>query len=365
MPTVAATVCSHRLTALQSLLSTQDCPNWLISRPSDIFYYTGFGFLLAEEREAFLMVTPERVMLWYASFSPLPTSVPCAAQPMNGILDVLAWIKLQELTNVAIDGSDLSVQEHRLLFADATKLFSIDLDRKVIWEQRSIKDELEQQCIIAASTITTATFTNIKNQIKTGMTEIEVANLLDQTLRAAGATPAFPTIVAFGSNSALPHHQPTDQILEAETTILLDFGAKLQSYCSDFTRTWWHGNLPSEQFQTVATAVQKAYTAGITLLSELDLKTKPLTASNIDQAVRTSISQSGFGEKFIHTTGHGLGLEIHEPPSVSSRNYQPLLPGMTITIEPGVYLTGEFGYRFENTVLVTANGLLITTEQKT
>ncbi len=360
----SATIWSTRLAQLQQQLPQSLGHWWLISRPSDVHYYTGFGFLVAEEREAYLLVSAQEAILWYASFSPLPTQLPCRAQPMRGLASVMGWLHQQQTAeaqpiNLAIDPTNLNVAEFRQCTTDATWHVT-DIDRQVIWRQRMIKDAIELAAITTASQITTQVFATVKAGVKVGVTEQAVTAKIDQLIRAAGAEPAFPTIVAFGAHCALPHHQPTTEALTPETVILIDFGAKLDGYCSDFTRTWWFGEHPSAEFQTVADTVQAAYKAGLEVVQTRTVET---TAAEIDQAARQIITKAGFGDYFIHTTGHGVGIEIHELPSVSQSSQQLLAANMVITIEPGIYLVDKFGYRFENTVLITDAGPIITTGQ--
>ncbi len=343
-----------RLKQLQTTISQNATPAFLLSRPSDITYYTGFQFLLSEEREAFLLVSATSAKLWYASFSPLPLNLACEAFPMRGISEVTQQLLELGLKDIALDPFSLTLAEYRII--SQTGIHITDLNREFVWQQRMLKDESEQELITQASRVTTQTFAALLPLIKTGVTEQELAYLLDTQMRALGAEPAFPTIVAFGAHSALPHHQPTNTTLEPETAILVDFGAKYRSYCSDFTRSWWFGSQPPASYQAIQTAVQHAYQAGLSALA------KPLTAQQLDGVVRSDLHQAGYGHAFIHTTGHGLGLEIHEPPSLSSSNSQNLKPAMVITIEPGIYLVGQFGYRFENTVLLTTSNPVITTD---
>lgn len=342
-----------RLQQLQTVIATHSLPPLLLSRPSDIAYYTGFQFLLSEEREAFLLVNSSQAKLWYASFSPLPPTIACETIPMRGIKEIAQQLTELQLTGIALDPFSLSLAEFRTI--SQTNIPISDLNREYIWQQRMIKDEFEQQSITQASQITTQAFASILPEIKIGITEQEVATQLDAKIRQLKAEPAFPTIVAFGPHSALPHHQPTSAVLQPETAVLIDFGAKYHSYCSDFTRSWWFGSHPPIQYQAIQTAVHHAYQVGIVALN------KQLTAQELDGVVRTDLHQAGYGHAFIHTTGHGLGLEIHEPPSLSTSNPQVLQPNMAITIEPGVYLENQFGYRFENTILLTDTNPIVTT----
>jgi Xaa-Pro dipeptidase len=298
-------------------------------------------------------VSSQTAILWYASFSPLPTQLPCQAEPMRGLASVRNWLEnhhdqTEVALQLAIDHTNLTVAEFRQL-SHQSKWEITDLDRAQIWHQRMIKDSTEIATITLASQITSQVFTTIQTEFVAGMTEQMVAHRIDELIRAAGAKPAFPTIVAFGAHSALPHHQPTATPLTAETAVLVDFGAQLDSYCSDFTRTWWFGTHSPTEFQTVAEIIRSAYKAGIEVVAK---RTPTTTAADVDSAVRQTITKAGFGDSFIHTTGHGLGLEIHEPPSLSQSNKQLLQTNMAITIEPGIYLPEKFGYRFENTVII-------------
>src|SRR6185369_4782244 len=128
--------------------------------------------------------------------------------------------------------------------------------------------------------------------------------------------PAFPTIVAFGAHATLPHHQPGATKLTSETSVLIDCGASVEGYNSDITRTVWFGKKTTPDYLKVKDIVDRAYQIGIECLQQRDLQNKTLTAKDIDVAVRGFISDAGYGNEYIHTTGHGIGLEVHEPPSV-------------------------------------------------
>lgn len=353
MPTLSASPYSARIKNLQAGIKDRSLTALFLSRPADIAYYTGFQFLLSEEREAFLLIGDSIAKLWYASFSPLPNNIACETIPMRSVAEVAQQVAQLQLSTIALDPFSITLAEQRMLAQSNTSL--TDLDRQIIWQQRAIKDNNELELITKASQITLQAFTAIVPKISTGLTEQDVAMLLDAQIRTLGAEPAFPTIVAFGNHTALPHHQPTQTKLSRETAILIDFGAKYQSYCSDFTRSWWFGTKPPITYQAISSAVRHAYQAGEHALSQ------SLTAQDLDAIVRTDIEQAGYGSAFIHTTGHGLGLEIHEPPSLSARNSQTLHANMALTIEPGIYLEGQFGYRHENTIILTNSKPIVTT----
>ena len=211
---------------------------------------------------------------------------------------------------------------------------------------------LRKSCHIAAEA-----FSQLLPTLKTGETEIEVSNRLDNLMRAKGAKgPSFDLIVAFGENGALPHHVTSDRKLKDNESVLIDFGCVYKGYCSDITRTFFHGT-PDGEFKKVYDIVQKAHDEGIKAL-------KPgLSARAADKVCRDIISDAGYGQYFIHSTGHGVGLEIHEAPAVSARSDEKVLleKGMSLTVEPGIYLIGKFGVRIEDTVLVTEKGCEVLT----
>jgi Xaa-Pro aminopeptidase len=215
---------------------------------------------------------------------------------------------------------------------------------------RVIKDETEIHKIKKAITITQKTldwvqkYTTHKRAL--GISEVELKNQVDQALIQAGATAtAFPTIVAFDDHTALPHHQPTSRKLKPNSIILIDLGAQYHLYNADMTRTWCLGT-PPPKFKAIEAIINAAYHAAAA-------KTTTDTPCNqIDKAARDLITAKGYGKHFIHSVGHGVGLEAHEPESLTPQNTHALASNMVITIEPGIYLPNHFGFRFENTLIV-------------
>jgi Xaa-Pro dipeptidase len=187
--------------------------------------------------------------------------------------------------------------------------------------------------------------------IKAGMTERELAGELSIQLLRAGSEPETPfsPIVASGPNAALPHAVPTDRQLSAGDTLILDWGAAHKGYKSDITRTFAIGEL-NEELMTVHAIVEQANASSRATV-------RPgATCGEIDRAAREAITAAGYGEYFIHRTGHGLGLEEHEPPNVRADEQTILEPGMAFTVEPGIYLPGQGGVRIEDDVVVTDEG---------
>jgi Xaa-Pro aminopeptidase len=192
-------------------------------------------------------------------------------------------------------------------------------------------------------------------RVRLGMRERDIAAELDYQMRLHGAEkPAFDTIVAAGAHSALPHAHPTGQRLEENDLLLIDMGACLDGYMSDMTRMAFLG-LPNKRVRTLYDAVLEAQLAGI------DAVRPGVTAAQVDGAARGVLKKHGLDREFVHSTGHGLGLEIHEGPRIGKKDQTVLRAGMVITIEPGAYIDRVGGVRIEDTVLVTANGCEVLT----
>ena len=211
---------------------------------------------------------------------------------------------------------------------------------------KTIKNEEELSNIQKACEITQTALWEEVSRIKEGITELELKKSIENKMISLGADGvAFDTIVAFGANSAVPHHLSGETKLCKNSVVLIDAGCKVNGYCSDITRTYFFGE-PTKKFINVYQSVYKA--------NELALREikSGVNGKEADDVARKYLSNCGFGEKFTHSLGHGVGLEIHEFPSLSKKSSALLKDGMVFTIEPGVYLDGEFGVRIEDTVVL-------------
>ena len=220
----------------------------------------------------------------------------------------------------------------------------------MIEELREIKDEEEIAIIEKACSIADLAYDHILKMIQPGMTEIEVANQLDFYMRSLGASGvSFETIVASGLRSAMPHGVASKKIIEQGDLITIDFGCYYEGYCSDMTRTFAIGD-PGEQLKEIYQIVLEAQ------LAVLEVAKPGVTGKQLDAVARDYITKHGYGEAFGHSTGHGIGLEIHEGPNVSVRAEKQFVPGNIITDEPGIYLPGIGGVRIEDDLLITSDG---------
>ncbi|MFO8068434.1 MAG: Xaa-Pro peptidase family protein [Alkalibacterium sp.] len=215
---------------------------------------------------------------------------------------------------------------------------------------REIKDEKEIETIQQAIKITEHAFEEILGFIKPGVTEIEVANKLDFMMREQGATGvSFDTIVASGKRSAMPHGVASEKQIEQGDMITMDFGCYYKGYVSDMTRTISLGD-PGEELKKIHQIVLDAQL-------KVNEKAKAgVTGKELDAVARDYITEKGYGEAFGHSTGHGIGLEVHETPGINYRNEKPLVEGNVITNEPGIYIPGLGGVRIEDDLVITKNG---------
>ena len=219
-------------------------------------------------------------------------------------------------------------------------------------ELRMQKDEAELANMQTAVNVAQNTLEAVLPEIKPGMTERELAAEITVGLLREGSDPQMPfsPIVASGPNSANPHAFPSDRQLESGDLLIIDWGANISGYFSDLTRTFAIGE-PQPEMKRIAQIVLEANEAARGTAGP------GVAAEDVDRAARQVIVQAGFGEFFIHRTGHGLGMEVHEEPYIRAGNTFPLAPGMTFTIEPGIYLPGRGGVRIEDDVVITEHGL--------
>ncbi len=215
-----------------------------------------------------------------------------------------------------------------------------------VLNQRSIKDEDEIAMIKEAGKITSSAMKVGMDKVLSGnVSEKQVAGYIDMTMKEEGAEDyAFPSIVAFSENSAKPHHVPSDKRFEVGKPAVVDIGAKYGGYCFDSTRTFIPS--PLEEVRKIYEIVLQAQ------LEAIDLVRDGVKASEIDMAARKVIEKAGFGKYFVHSTGHGVGIEVHEKPYVSFTSKDVLKENMVITAEPGIYIHGKFGVRIEDTLVV-------------
>lgn len=343
----------------KQLLSEHNLDALLISSPKNITYLTKYSGFSIIEREAYLLITKNKQYLltdgrYTNAVKDIFGFTLIEISATNSLTDALMKLaKEHAIKKISIEENNLTVLEYKKMKKCFKTLTSISLA-----SFRTIKTDNEIKNIEKACKLGDETFNHILKKIKEGVTEKEFAFEIEFFIKKAGADISFNPIVAFGKNSAIPHHQSSDQRLKTNDIVLLDFGAKVNNYCSDMTRTVFFGN-PSDQqkhmHQTVLEAQEKA-------ISNLISTVK---TSDIDKAAREYIISKGY-PTIPHSLGHGIGLEVHESPSLSPNSKDILKPGMVFSIEPGIYLPGIGGVRIEDLVVLEPSGPhLLTKSNKT
>lgn len=256
---------------------------------------------------------------------------------------------------LAVEEHVMTVQTHRALAERVGSLRLVD-GARAVEALRVVKDAAELDALRAACRISVQALAEVLSEIRVGMSEREIAVRLERRMVDLGAqAPAFDSIVAAGENSAVPHHAPGKRRIAAGDLLKLDFGARVDGYHADCTRTVIVGEPADWQIELHA-LVAAAQRAGREVLAV------GVSAEQVDQAARSVIADAGHAEHFTHGLGHGVGLQIHEDPFLAAGKSEPLAAGTPLTIEPGVYLPGRGGVRIEDTVLLGAGGVEVLTD---
>jgi Xaa-Pro aminopeptidase len=253
---------------------------------------------------------------------------------------------------VAYSGGHTTVEQKQALDkAAGPKVRWLD-DRGIVEKLRAVKDQQELERMASAGALISEAFNEVVELIRPGATELDVAAEIEYRIKHGGGSgPSFETIVASGPRSAWAHARPTAKPLKKSELVVLDQGAILRGYCSDMTRTVFVGRA-SSRVRRLYRAVLEAQEAGKRAI-------RPgVEAGEVDAAARRSLKSAGLARYFTHSTGHGLGLEIHEMPRLGKGDKTVLQEGMVVTVEPGVYLEGFGGIRIEDDVVVTAKGAI-------
>jgi len=256
---------------------------------------------------------------------------------------------------IGIEGDHLTLAEYQRLRKMLGSTFRVRSAPPLAERARLVKDGEEIERMRQAAALGTCLFEKAMQVIRPGLPEAEVAAEMERMARQLGAEGmSFPTIIAAGKRSALPHGRASNAPIPPDSFVVCDFGVILTGYCSDMTRTVYLGR-PSPEARRVYEAVRRAQQAAVEAA-------KPgCTTGEVDRSARKLLQKEGLSRYFTHSTGHGVGLEIHEAPRVAERQEQVLSPGMVITIEPGVYIPGKWGVRIEDTLVITEQGCEVLT----
>ncbi len=333
-----------------------DC--FLVSSGANVRYLSGFAgsnaLMLLTPRETHFFTDPRYAI--DATQSIGATGI-AKVHVVKGPLATAAAAILQRkrLKKVAFESASTLYDQYTLLQEKLPLGASLVSAGKVIERRRMIKSESEIATIRESVKVNSQAYAHVLKRVRPGVRELDIAAEIEYQMKMLGAEkPSFDTIVAAGRRTALPHAHPTDYRLGQNELLLIDMGASLGGYSSDMTRVAHLGRV-SSRIREMYRAVLEAQLAGI------DAVRPGATGGDVDSATRNVLKKFKLDKEFVHSTGHGLGLEIHEMPRLGSKDPTVLLAGMAITIEPGVYVEGVGGIRIEDTVLVTQTGCEIMT----
>ncbi|MGO9394506.1 MAG: M24 family metallopeptidase, partial [Desulfobaccales bacterium] len=349
---------NSRLPALRKLLSSREVDGLLISGPENRRYLSGFtaddpdwGLLLITPAAA-LLLTDFRYQIWARQEAPA-FRVEVYRQDLGQSL--AQFFKELGVRRLGFEAAHLSYRQYqRLSAAAAAAGLRVEWEpvEGLVEELRETKAPDELAAMRRALELSELVLRRVAAALAPGQTERQVAWEVEKGLREGGAEAlAFPPIVAAGPNSARPHHQPGERVIEAGEPIIIDMGARLHGYCADITRTYLLGP-PDERFKEIYTLVRRAQ-----VQAERGLRAGMDSLAG-DALAREVISEAGYGEAFGHSLGHGVGLAVHENPSLSPNPERRSLlkPGSVLTVEPGIYLADWGGVRLEDMVLLEREG---------
>lgn len=342
---------NHSIIKLESLLREHQIDAAIITKKSNIRYFSGFtsedGILLIHPNARYLITDfryIEQGEIQCPDFQIIDAAGPKTAPFIKDTLVSLAAEKVWFEDNV------ISFRTYSAYNEVLTKGIQLIPDQDVISSLRIIKSPEEVNHIREAAALSDKGFLHILDYVRPGVSELDLALELEFFLRNNGSEGlAFPIIAASGRNGSLPHAEPCNKKLESGEFITFDFGSKLGGYCSDMTRTVSIGE-PDEQLREIYEVTLEAQ------LSALEIMGAGRTGAEVDKQARDYIQSKGYGEYFGHGLGHGVGLDVHEAPTLSLRGDKVLEPGMVVSCEPGIYLPGKGGVRIEDLVVITDEG---------
>lgn len=343
-----------RLAGVRRKLKEDGAPAALISLTSNLRYLTGFENVIDRGINAACLVTEERALFYTDSRYIEAASAAAEGGPWevrlqkeNLYVELCEDLHEQSVNSLLLESG---VPYGRFKFVSEQFRGAVRMVDRLVESLRQIKEPEEIERIAEAAAIADRGFEHILGFIRPGVTEAEVALELEFAMRRGGSEEMpFPLIVAAGPNGARPHAIPGDRTLASGDLVVLDFGARVDGYCSDMTRTVAIGDISKEQ-RRLYDAVFEANEAGLAAVRS------GIPCVEVDLAAREVLERHGLGTAFTHGVGHGVGLDVHEMPTVGPRSTESVRENSVITIEPGVYVEGTAGVRIEDLVVVESSG---------
>lgn len=365
---------NHRIKRLKKGFEKAKIDGLLVTNFYNIRYLTGFVGLTPQEREAYVLVTDNQVFLFtdgrYIEQARKMESGKwklgvIEIKPREEIVKLLdGFIVKLKIKKLGFEKNDLRFGEYQKLSKKLTKVKLVPTEN-LVEDLRAQKEPMELKKIEKATRIADKCFNHLLRFLKPGLTEKEVADEIEWFIRKQGAVDiSFDPIVASGKNSSLPHNITGNRRLKTKDSILVDFGAKVDGYCSDMTRVVFLGKPTAKQkkiYQTILVAQKKALNALLYYFKVLKWNAnKKIKARDVDKIARDYLKSKGF--ELVHGLGHGVGLSEHEAPRLGPKSRDILKEGMVFSLEPGVYLPGKFGIRIEDLVVIKKSGPEILTQ---
>ena len=342
---------NYRLRSIYPALKQARLDALLVCQPANISYLTQ-----SQSRDSYLLISQKENIYFtdsrYTEEAKIFLKNNARLKECNGSVfkHIAESILRLRLKNVGIEGRYLPFAEFTKIKEYSKGKFNLIPTHSIIEDKRQIKDTQEIEKLRKAAQITASALEYIRQFLVPGIKEIEVVAELERFIRYQGArASSFDIIVASGPNSSQPHHLSGERKLRKNEPVLIDFGVDYQGYKSDLTRVLFLGklNILERKVYDIVLKAQEKAIKRITPGAEM---------AEIDRVARGYIAKKGYAKYFTHNLGHGFGLEIHESPRISGNEASALKPGMTFTIEPGIYLPGKFGIRIEDMILVTRKG---------
>jgi Xaa-Pro aminopeptidase len=351
-----------RMKRLTERMSDTNTDAVFIGPTSNMAWLAGFD-PHGDERPVLLVVGPKSAAFLMPSLNAdsarQHTDIPFftwadAEGPASAFAQVLAATGVSGISAPAIALDETMRADFALMVLDALPGAKRQFLADTVGALRARKDEEEYKLLKINALIDDETMRSAFAALKPGMSEVDAAEMIKQRFKAEGASPEF-VIVCFGENGAYPHHHSGERRLKEGDAILLDIGARKDGYPSDMTRVGYCGAAP-EEFETVVAVVERAVQAAVAAA-------RPgVKASEVDRAARDTIAAAGYGDRFLHRTGHGLGIDVHERPYITGTSDVVLQAGNVFSIEPGIYLNGRFGVRLEEIVILRDHGAEVLSE---
>lgn len=333
-----------RIDKVKKLLNEQDIDSIVVSNIKNVRYISGFtgdeGMAVITDKSAYLIVDGR-----FTEQAKDESKIKVVDYAGNFVKTIGEILKNDSAKKCAFEGNTITYSEAEHM-KDTIKFVEWFALKDVFEKVRMVKDIEEIKTIQKSLKIALDTFEYVKPQIVPGVTEIDIANEIEYRMKKMGASgPSFGTIVASGKRSSLPHGLASNKVIENGDAVVIDMGAVYDGYCSDITRTVFVGGMSKEQ-ERVYDLVKKAQKFAI------DAIEAGVSCKDVNEVAVNEFRKNAMDKYFVHSLGHGVGLDVHERPFVAGRSSDVFKPGMVVTVEPGLYLPNQFGVRIEDMVMV-------------